>query len=945
MPTADLHPDEATNALVEARAARGLFGRTAELERIGGLLDAVAERGSALVIRGEAGIGKSTLLAAAAVEARDRGFSILTASGVHSEAELPFAGLHQLLHPILDRAEQLPAPQRTAIESAFGAGDAVAPELFMIALASLNLVADLAATSPVLLVIEESNSLDRPTIDVITFIARRLESDPIVLLAALRDGPESPLDGSGLPEMVLDGLEDDASRALLEATGREFAPAVRDRLVRESEGNPLALRELSAGLARGQLAGAEQLPDRLRLTERLERSFASRISALPEPTRTMLLLAATDDRGVLSELLAAAATMGDARLTAAALEPAVDARLIDVDETMIRFHHPLMRSAVYQVATDRHRRAAHAAFATALEADPDRRITHLAASVIGPSEEAAAELEAAADRARQRGAVVLAVNALERSALLTPEPARRLSRRLRAAALAFELGRNDMVTRILEGVDPSLLEPLDRARIVWIREIVEPGAVGHAARIRQLVETADQTTRDGDPDLALNLLWAAALRCWRSDPGPDLRMRVVGVADAVPVPEDEPRLLMILATAASIERGAVVLERLRGERPDRHSDPSVLRHLGMAATSVGDFALGETFFGAAVSALRGQGRLALLAQALNLHAWTALHSHDLQLAAAHADEGARLARETGQPLWNAGANVTLSTIAAMRGNQEGVDALAAEAERAASSGNGSDVLADLQMGRGLAALGQGLYEQAYEQLRRVFDPADPAYHPMQRCWAIGDFVEAAVHSGHEDEARVLMAEMETLAATTPSPRFQYSMLRARPWLANESDADRLYQTALATDLTRWPFIRARLQLAYGEWLRRHRRVADARVQLRAARDTLDVFGALQWGERVRRELRAAGEMSQRRTRDATDDLTPQELQISRLAAQGLSNREIGEQLYLSHRTIGFHLYRVYPKLGVTSRAELASVLSGSSHQPGLDPAGHVGLQG
>jgi len=945
MPAADLDPDAPANVVVEPDAARGLFGRARELGRISGLLDDVGERGSALVIRGEAGIGKSTLLAAAATEARDRGFSILTAWGVHSEAELPFAGLHQLLHPILSRAEQLPAPQRTAIQSAFGAGDAVAPELFMIALASLNLVADLAASSPVLLVIEEANALDRPTIDVLTFIARRLESDPIVLLVALRDGPESALDGSGLPELYLDGLEDTASRALLEATGRELAPAVRDRLVREAEGNPLALRELSAALARGQLAGDERLPDRLRLTERLERSFVSRMSALPEPTRTMLLLAATDDRGVLAELLAAAATRDDPRLTATALEPAVDARLIDVDETTIRFHHPLMRSAVYQATTDKDRRAAHAAFATALESEPDRRISHLAASVVGPNEEVAAELEAGADRARLRGAAGVAVNGLERAALLTGDPVRRLRRHLRAAELAFELGRNDMVNRILQGVDPSLLEPLDKARIVWIREIVEPGAVGHAARIRQLVETAEQTTRDGDPDLALNLLWAAALRCWRSDPGPDLRARIVTVVERVPAPEDDPRLLMILATAASVERGAVVLERLRGERPDRHGDPSVLRHLGMAATSVGDFALGETFFAAAVSALRAQGRLALLAQALNLHAWTALHTHDLQLAAAHADEGARLARETGQPLWNAGANVTLSTIAAMRGNQEGVDALAAEAERAASSGNGSDVLADLQMGRGLAALGQGRHEQAYEQLRRVFDPADPAYHPMQRCWAIGDFVEAAVHSGHEDEARVLMAEMESLAATTPSPRFQFSMLRARPWLADDADADGLYQTALATDLTRWPFIRARLQLAYGEWLRRHRRVADARVQLRAARDTLDVFGALQWGERVRRELRAAGEMSRRRTRDATDDLTPQELQISRLAAQGLSNREIGEQLYLSHRTIGFHLYRVYPKLGVTSRAELASVLSGNPPHSGSEPAGTVGLQG
>ena len=408
---------------------------------------------------------------------------------------------------------------------------------------------------------------------------------------------------------------------------------------------------------------------------------------------------------------------------------------------------------------------------------------------------------------------------------------------------------------------------------------------------------------------------------------------LVRVTDTVPVAEDDPRVLAILATGALTERGENVLERLRRKDSTSEADPAEQRFLGMAATTIGDFVLAETFFARAVTALRSQGRLALLAQALNLHAWTALHTKSIDLAAAHAEEGGRLARETAQPLWSAGTDVTLVHVAAMRGADADVEALAARAERNLSPTQGADVLADLQVARGVAALCRGRHAEAFGHLHRIYEEGDPAFHPGHQAWAIGDFVEAAVLSGRDAEARDLMNRMEVVSKSRTSSRFQLAMARARPWIAQDEQVDTLYRSAITADLAAWPFVRGRLHLAYGEWLRRHRRVVDAREQLRVARDVFDAFGATLWGDRARSELRAAGEVSRIRAVNALDQLTPQELQIAQLAAQGLPNREIGAQLYLSHRTIAFHLYRVFPKLGVASRAELAVALQGMSTAP------------
>ena len=903
-----------------------IFGRERELATLSELVDGVVEQGGAVVVTGEPGIGKSALLAETAARAGARGMRVLQASGVQSEAHLPFSGLHQLLRPILGGADDLPPPQRAALLAAFGMSDDAAPDRFLIALAVLDLVAEAASEVPHLLLIEDGQWLDPSSAEVLAFVARRLSSDPILLLAAVREGFGTPFEDSGLPELRLERLDDAAASAVLDARAPGLAPAMRERVLADAAGNPLALVELP--LASAELGDAALLPAWLPLTTRLEQAFAARVAGLPTATRTLLLVAALDDGGVPAEVLAAAALVCPGGPGLEDLTPAVEAQLVDLDAHTLRFRHPLVRSAIHQSASVSQRLETHAALAQVLAGQPHRRVWHRAASVVGTDEEIAAELDATAGYAQQRGGGLAAISALERAARLTPDRARRAGRLLRAAELAFELGRADLVARLLGAVEALPLEPLDRARVTWIRESFDDGMAGGPAAARALADVAEQTLAD-DAALAAKLLGGAALRCWWGDPGPAVRERVIEVAGGLPLDDDDARLVAILAWADPLSSGADVIERLSELLPDPHGDGRAMRLYGMAATAVGHQELATGFLGAAIAALRADGRLALLAQALILRAWSGLHLGSWHASMPDLEEGGRLAAETSQPLWQARARAGEAALAGLRGEPDVAARLAAEVERVALPAHASAALADVQHARGIAALGAGNYADAHDQLWRVFDRGDAAHHYMKSLWAIGDLAEASVHTGHADAARVLLAELEPAAAGTPSPRIQVAMRHARALLAEPEEATALYAAALDADLTSWPFARARLQLALGSWLRRHRRVAESRAPLRAARDAFDALGIVPWGERARQELRASGESSRRRAPDARDELTPQELQIAQMAGEGLSNREIGQQLYLSHRTVGSHLYRVYPKLGVTSRAELRDALEAS----------------
>lgn len=895
-----------------------LVGRGAELRLLGGLVERVRDTGGAVVVRGEAGIGKSALLLEAGRMAAARGLRVLRTAGVEAEARVPFAGLYQLLRPVVGQVEELPAPQRDAVSAAFGGTEAAAPDLFLIALGTLNLVAAAAARAPVLLVVEDVQWLDRASADVLAFVARRLEFEPVVLLAAVRDEFPSSFAGTGLTELALGRLGGAEAAALLDARTPGLRPAMRERVLAEAAGNPLALVELPFVVEQAG-GSASWLP----LTTRLEEAFAARVSGLPTATRVLLLVAALNDGELWSEILAAAGIVGGEDLTVDDLTPAVDSRLVAVDGERVRFGHPLMRSAIHQRASLGQRHQVHAALARVLTAEADRRAWHRAASTVGPDENIAAELEAAAARAQWRGGIEAAVFALERAARLSEDSPRRGERLLRAAELAFELGRQHLVARLLRQTESIELSERQRARLVWIRDRFDDGIRDVTAGARSLTELAERVAEDGDTGFALKLLWGAALRCFWAEPGRAVRDAVVAVAERLPVDPRDGRLLAILAYAAPVERAAAVVDRLYWLAAHENTNPRAAR-LADAAILMGAFDLGVGFSATAIVELRSQGRLGLLARCLTAQALSAAHLGDLSVAIPAAEEASQLTRETTQPVMHATAQVAQAMIAALRGDEDRAEVLAAEAERVALPVAASPVLATVQHARGMAALGGGRNAEAYEHLRRLYDPADPAYHLMLRCYAVGDLVEASVHSGHSVDG--VVAEMETLARTSRSPVLHAGLRYARALLASDADAEGLFAVALRADLARWPFARARMQLAYGGWLRRQRRVAESREHLRAARDTFDALGIIPWAERARRELRASGETSRRRVPDARDRLTPQELQIAQLAAGGLTNREIGEKLYLSHRTISSHLHRIFPKLEITARSALSAAL-------------------
>ena len=899
------------------------MGRARESELLVGLLDRVRDRGAALVIIGIPGIGKTTLLEVARSIAAERDMLVLATAGIPSEASLPFAGLHRLLQPVLARTGELPPPQREAVRAAFGMGEGPAPEPFMIALGVLGLIGEAAAHRPLLMIAEDAHWLDRPTADGLAFIGRRIESDPIVLLAALREGYDSPLSQAGLPELRLDRLAEGASERLLDKAFPGLSSVARERALTEAEGNPLALRELAAAFGSGGRVADAAMPPRLPLTLRLEEAFAARAAELPAPARTLVRVAATVEESLLATVLAGAEIIDGAPRTVEDLMPAIRARLVEVDGQQVRFRHPLMHSAIYQAATVAERHAAHTALAELFAHDPDRRVWHRWAAAVGPDPVIAAEVAEAGSRALQRGAIATAVVAFERAAGLERDVARRGRLLLTAAAAASDLGRSEAVIRLLAEAGSLGLGPHEQARCMLLEDGFRAGPAGDPEWVRDLVKTASQVAALGDQDLALNLLVAAAARCYFGNLRAEGRA-VILAADTIASESGDHRMLYIQAFAAPIERGEVVLREF--DRAGAPQDAAALFRQGMAVCLAGGFDRAAPLLAASARRLREQGRLRLLGQVLSLQAWAAVQVGDFAIAVPAAEESRRLASELERPEWVVGAQLAEAQIAALRGDRAAVAELTAQAESVALPIGAAGLLSLVLYARGTLELGYGRHAEAYEHLRRIHEPGDPACHYLNTRQMIGDFTEAAVRGGHRDEALALVRELESLARRPPSPWFGLQMLYARLFLATDDEAEPAFDDALSRDLSAWPVVQARIKLAYGEWLRRRRRQIESRTPLRAARDAFDALGMRPWAERARQELRAAGESSQQRERDSLDELTPQELQIVQMVAQGLSNRVVAEQLYLSRRTVESHLYRVFPKLGVSSRAQLVRVL-------------------
>jgi len=903
----------------------GLTGRATEVERVSAF---IRDGGAALLVRGEPGIGKSALLAVTARAARSAGVRVLAATGVESETGLPFAGLHQLLRPVLDRAEALPGPQRTAILAAFGVLDADPPDLFLIGLATLNLLDEVAGGGPVLVLVEDVNWLDAASAEALAFVARRLDGAPIALLASARDDYRGVFTAAGLPELWLDRLDEEQSAALLARHAPDLPADLRRRILAEAAGNPLALVELPRLADLAEAASPGPLP----LTGRLERAFAARLAGLPAATRTLLLTIALNDGDGLAESLAAAgaanpttdaAADGPAAVAQADLAPAVAAGLIEVDRDRVTFRHPLIRSAVDGGAAGEDRRAVHAALGAALAGQPERQVWHLAAASPGPDEAVAGELEAAARRAQRRGAVAVALTALERAAWLSTDPRRRADRLLAAAELATELGRPEQSGRLLDALGPLGADPALRPRVTLLRGRFHSWLTDGPAGIAPLIAAAETATERGDPALAMRLFTAASVAIAWIEPGPELRAALLRAVLRADVAADDPGLILTLAFADPIGQAGTVIERVAARARAGDIDPLAGRLLAQSVSAVGDVELSLGLIGPALAGLRAQGRLGLVALALTVRLRSATLTGDLSLAIPTAEELIRLAEETAMAPAEAFGWASAGLVAAMRGDEEQTEALAARAEQVNTPLRSCTTHALTRQARGFAALGAGRPSEALDHLLPIQDRADPAYHILHRVNSLGDLAEAAARSGRREAVSDIMTEFEALGVRTPSPLLHAGLHHARAVLADDEEH---YTAALAADLRAFPFTRARVQLAYGEWLRRQRRVTDSRAFLRTARETFDTLGTIPWSVRARRELRAAGESSSRLVPAARDRLTPQELLIAQLAAEGLTNREIGHRLYLSHRTVSTHLHKIFPKLGITSRAALSATL-------------------
>ncbi|MEV5652320.1 AAA family ATPase [Nocardia sp. NPDC052254] len=889
-----------------------LVGRDSELKYLDELIAGITERGGAVLIEGAAGIGKTALLRELPAMASVAGVRVLSVTGTAAERELPYAGLHQIVFPLRSGIAALPPTQAAALDAALGLADLPAPSEYLTGSALLTLLSDRAAERPLLVLVEDLHWLDRPSAAVLAFLARRLESEPIVLAATSRDGIATPLSEAGAEVLSLSRLTDDEAALLLDTGVPGLDHPTRSRVLAAAAGNPLALTELPSNLD----AGSTELP----LTERLERAFGLRAGQLPEPTRTALLAAALDELSV-PQTVRAAAVLLDSPVDEGVLAPAVDARLIDIDSGAVRFRHPLMRSAIPAAAEPRLRRRAHAALAATLDEHPDRAARHRAAAVVGPDDTAARDLAATAERALRRGGVAAAIAALEQSAYLSETARLRAERLLRAAELAVETGDRDTVERLLGAAGE--LTPRQQGLATWLRSGFDDGVGEDPARVTELARLAESVAAEGDRDLAMRILWGTAMRCFWSEPGPAARRVLLEVADGLGLPGDDPRIVAITAYVAPFERGAAVLRDLRARAGTTGTDPEMDRCLGSAALQIGAFDLAARFSAAAITGLRAQGRLGLLTRALAVRAWSCARTGDLSGAATAAAEAQRLGPETGQHFMYALAVAVGAEIAALRGDFDEATEAADRAQAIGLAVAARPVLATVQRARALIAGGQGRYEDALADLRRVLDPADPAYQLALGAYTVGDLAEAAVRSGRTDDIEGIIGALEDTGRHTPAPALRIGLRCARALL---DPTEERFAAALEAGLTAWPLERARVQLAYGEWLRRQRRVVESRAQLRAARDGFDALGARPWAERARRELRGAGETSPRRDPDARDALTPNELGIAQLAAEGLTNREIGQRLFLSHRTVSTHLYRIFPKLGITSRGELAAAL-------------------
>jgi DNA-binding CsgD family transcriptional regulator len=910
--------------------ARGLLvGRDAEQALIAARL-AEREAGAAIVIRGPAGVGK-TALVEEAVRRASPSRRILQTAGNSSETGLAMAGLYQLLQPLLPLAYLIPEPRQAALRVAFGITAGAPPEPFALAMAALDLLSDAAAEQPLLVVAEDLQWLDPATIGVLRFVGRRLEHDPVVLLATTRDDEPDPLDGAASHVLDLKPLGPDDARRLVSAAAPGLGAAAQARVLRAAEGNPLALVELpkTAGLTPRAMGDPEWLP----LTQRLRAAFTARAAQLPAATQTALTLLALHDSQALPEILdalGAAGTPADLEV----LEPAIAAGLVQLSDGELRFRHGLMRSAVYHLASPSSRAAGHLALAQAVGPGTDRGILHRARAAAGHDERLAADLRMVADRAVGRGAISAAVAALARAAELTTSAPDKRRYLFRAAALAYELGQADVGDAHRAVL--ALLADDEHSRLLLeeLSETADVRAGGGVARIQALISLAERSRWLGDERLMQSFLRSAAYRCWMREPGNAVAGTITKlVADAAGVIGD-PQRAILLAYADPVGSLGAVTEIMHTV-VTTDLDSVTVWTLGHAASCIGEPELADMFLADASARLRAEGRLQVLARTVVMQAWTRLRRGQWSTAMPLAEEGRRLAEESGQPEWQAAGYAGRAMVAALRGDVAEAASAADRAERIAVPNRNTNVAAICLLARAAAAAAEGDFSAAWDYLSRQHHDADPGFSPFQALWSLSHLAYAAVQCDRVDRTREMLRQLTSrLPPDPPGPTLRMNLTYADALLAPDELIEERIRAALEYDVGSWPFERSRMQLILGSRLRRRKQTQEARELLRAARDGFDSLGAPPWAERARGELRAAGVPSRTPAPAVWDSLSAQELQVARMVAEGLSNRQIGQRLYVSHRTVASHLYHIFPKLGITSRAQLTAM---SLDLPGVPP--------
>ena len=911
-----------------------LVDRHRERQALDGLLgDLRSGRGRALVVRGEAGVGKSALLEYAAGAAAD--MRVARAAGVESEMELAFAGVHQLCAPLLDRLERLPGPQRDALGIAFGLRGGGAPDRFLVGLAVLTLLSEAAEDRPLLCLVDDAQWLDRASAQVLPFVARRLLADPVGLLFAVRDPGEQL---GGLPDLEVRGLRDEDARGLLRSVVRvRLDEQVRDRIVAETQGNPLALLELPRGLSPAQLAGGFGLAGAQAVPGRIEESFRRRLGAMPADTRLLLLVAAAEPVGDSVLVRRAAERLGIASSAAAAAE--ADG-LVEIG-TRVRFRHPLVRSAVYRSAALPDCRAAHLALAevTDRDLDPDRRAWHLAAAAAGPDEQVAAELERSAGRAQARGGLAAAAAFLQRAVALTAEPGPRAGRALAAAHASLQAGAFDAALELVTTAEAGPLDDLQRAQVSLLRGQVAfaAGAVGEAPALllqaaRQLEPLDGALARQTYLDA-----WTAAAFAGRFAQDGNLHevSRAARSAPPPPTPPAPHDLLLdglaVLVTDGRAAAAPMLRRAVRIFAEDEIATEEGLRWGWVAATGttvLWDVETSQSILLRQLQSAREAGLLVHLLRYVNMLGILATWCGQFAEAASLVAEGDAIAEATGTRFAPHAAVI----LAGFRGSEaEATRLIEAVTKDARAAGQGVGIKW-CQLVSGILYNGLGRYEKALEEARQASEQG----RLYVSVWALPELIEAASRTG---QAQVAADALDRLAEATSISQTDWGPgihARSRALLSDGEDADASYREAIER-LGRTPLRPdlARAHLLYGEWLRRGSRRADARAQLHTAHDMFDAIGMEAFAERAQRELRATGETARKRTAVAmNEELTAQEAQIARLARDGLSNPEIGARLFISARTVQYHLGKVFAKLEISSRQQLRRALpDGASAVP------------